>query len=104
MFVADARPSASHDPGAIHATIDYIHANPMRAGLVERPEHWRASSAAYFAGAGRPPLAPDVDSIPSPPKRWGFRVAEVKRQMARRMNGMLTRSAARACHPPVGQP
>jgi len=61
-----------HDPGTIHATIDYIHANPVRAGLVERPEHWRWSSAAYFAGAGRPPLAPNVHSIPSPPKHWRF--------------------------------
>jgi len=79
VHAADARPSASHDPGTIHATIDYIHANPVRTGLVERPEHrrrqhpvvstpWRRSSAANSAGTGRPPLAADVDSIPSPPK------------------------------------
>jgi len=59
-----------HDPGTIHATIDYIHANPVRAGLVERPEQWRWSSAAYFAGTEWPPLTPDADSIPSPPKHW----------------------------------
>ncbi|NOT00076.1 MAG: hypothetical protein HOP29_05570 [Phycisphaerales bacterium] len=61
-----------HDPGTIHTTIDYIHANPVRAGLVERPEDWRWSSAAYFAGTSAPPLAPDVDSIPSPPNHWRF--------------------------------
>jgi putative transposase len=61
-----------HDPGTIHATIDYIHANPVRAGLVEQPEEWRWSSAAYFAGTGTPALVPDVDSIPSPPRHWRF--------------------------------
>ena len=61
-----------HDPGTIHATIDYIHAIPVRTGLVERPELRRWSSPAFFAGAGRPPLAPDVDSIPSPPRHWRF--------------------------------
>ncbi|GMU82034.1 MAG: hypothetical protein AMXMBFR47_19050 [Planctomycetota bacterium] len=61
-----------HDPGTIHKTIDYIHANPVRAGLVERPELWRWSSAAYFAGTGEPPLVPDTRSIPSPPAHWRF--------------------------------
>ncbi|MFO0839650.1 MAG: hypothetical protein U1D55_14130 [Phycisphaerae bacterium] len=61
-----------HDPGTIHATIDYIHANPVRAGLIQRPELWRWSSAAYFAGTGAAPLKPDVDSIPSPPAHWRF--------------------------------
>ena len=62
-----------HDPGTIHATIDYVHANPVRARLVERPELWRWSSAAYFAGEGAAPLEPDVDSIPAPPAHWRFR-------------------------------
>ncbi len=62
-----------HDPGTIHATLDYIHAHPVRAGLVESPEAWRWSSAAYFAGTSAPPLTPDVSSIPSPPERWRFR-------------------------------
>jgi putative transposase len=60
------------EPGTIHATIDYLHANPVRAGLVERPELWRWSSAAHFAGTSRPPLVPDVDSIPAPPPHWRF--------------------------------
>ncbi len=59
-----------HEPRTIHATIDYIHANPVRAGLVELPELWRWSSAAYFAGTGESPLIPDVQSIPFPPGHW----------------------------------
>ncbi len=59
-------------PGTIHATIDYIHANPVRAALVERPELWRWSSAAHFAGTGAAPLRPDTDSIPAPPGHWRF--------------------------------
>ncbi|MBK8915202.1 MAG: hypothetical protein IPM64_11500 [Phycisphaerales bacterium] len=62
-----------HDAGTIHATIDYVHANPVRAKLIERPEQWRWSSAAYFAGTGAVPLEPDAHSIPTPPARWRFR-------------------------------
>ena len=40
----------------------YIHLNPVRRGLVERAEQWKWSSAAWFLGAGTPPLIPD--SIP----------------------------------------
>jgi putative transposase len=60
-------------PGTIHAAIDYIHANPVRAGLVDRAEQWRWSSAAYFAGGELSPLVPDWESIPSPPSHWGLR-------------------------------
>jgi len=51
-------------PDAIHAEIEYMHANPVRRGLVERPEDWPWSSARYFAGRADVPLALDVDSIP----------------------------------------
>ena len=44
--------------------IDYIHLNPVRRGLVERPEQWKWSSAAWFLSAGKPPLIPD----PIPPE------------------------------------
>ena len=30
--------------------IDYIHNNPVEAGFVEKPEHWRLSSACDYAG------------------------------------------------------
>jgi putative transposase len=34
----------------LQAMIDYIHANPVRRGLVERPEDWEWSSARFYAG------------------------------------------------------
>jgi putative transposase len=33
--------------------LDYLHDNPCRKGLVRRPEHWRYSSASYYATEGR---------------------------------------------------
>jgi len=30
--------------------IEYIHFNPVKAGLVTEPEDWRYSSAGYYAG------------------------------------------------------
>ncbi len=38
------------EPQSIHDTIDYIHYNPVRRGLVTRPEDWFWSSARDFAG------------------------------------------------------
>jgi putative transposase len=35
---------------ALRAMIDYIHANPVRRGLVARAEDWEWSSAPWFAG------------------------------------------------------
>ena len=40
--------------------MEYIHNNPLRRGLIERPEHWSYSSASnYILGSGRM----DVDVI-----------------------------------------
>jgi putative transposase len=36
---------------AIHDIIEYIHWNPVHRGLVSRPEEWRWSSAADWAGS-----------------------------------------------------
>jgi len=38
---------------AISEIIDYIHANPVRRGLVERPTDWLWSSARCWAGMDR---------------------------------------------------
>ena len=35
---------------AIDGVIDYIHNNPVKAGFVDRPEHYPYSSAVDFAG------------------------------------------------------
>jgi putative transposase len=49
---------------AIYATMEYIHLNPVRRGLAERPECWRWSSAGFYEGAADAPLKMDVDSLP----------------------------------------
>jgi len=48
----------------IRATLDYIHANPVRRGLVESAEDWHWSSAGYYVLGRAEPLKPDADSIP----------------------------------------
>ena len=50
-------------PGTRMNMIDYIHMNPVRRGLVENPEQWKWSSAAWYLGAGGVPIR--VDSIPA---------------------------------------
>jgi putative transposase len=42
--------------------IDYIHLNPVRKGLVERPEDWLWSSAGHFLKSSSSPLPLDVIS------------------------------------------
>ncbi|MEM7812270.1 MAG: transposase [Planctomycetota bacterium] len=39
-------------PAAIGASIDYLHANPVRRGLCDRPTDWRWSSARFYADDG----------------------------------------------------
>ena len=34
----------------LHQKVDYLHHNPVRAGLVARPEDWLYSSAGHYAG------------------------------------------------------
>ena len=51
-------------PKTIHATSDYIHANPVRRELVDAVDDWYWSCARYFIARTNGPLAPDVDSIP----------------------------------------
>ncbi|QDU86909.1 hypothetical protein Pla175_02630 [Pirellulimonas nuda] len=50
-------------PRTLLATIDYIHLNPVRRGLVERAEDWRWSSAASTLYGKERPL--QVDPIPA---------------------------------------
>lgn len=54
-----------YTPQALLAMIDYLHANPVRKGLVERPRDWWWSSAAWFDDGSEIPLK--VDPIP---KDW----------------------------------
>jgi putative transposase len=40
------------DGAHLHACLRYVELNPVRAGLVERPEQWRWSSARAHLGLG----------------------------------------------------
>ncbi len=44
----------------MHNTIDYIHLNPVRCGLVTKPEEWRWSSAQWYAGIADPVIQIDA--------------------------------------------
>ncbi len=44
---------------ALRAMIDYIHANPLRRGLVSAAEDWEWSSARWYAGLS--PVKVDID-------------------------------------------
>ena len=50
------------EPSTLLAMIDYIHRNPLRRGLVQRPVDWHWSSAAYYEADGPSPLR--LDPIP----------------------------------------
>jgi putative transposase len=50
-------------PKTLLKMIDYIHANPVRRQLVERPCDWKWSSAAWYADRSPGPLA--IDPIPA---------------------------------------
>ncbi|MBI5049217.1 MAG: transposase [Deltaproteobacteria bacterium] len=41
-------PQMISDEKMLLPKIEYIHANPVRRGYVERPEYWKYSSAGYF--------------------------------------------------------
>lgn len=44
---------------ALHAMIEYIHMNPVRRGLVDRPEQWKWSSARDWMGLEGSPILVD---------------------------------------------
>ena len=46
-------------PKTLQSMMDYIHMNPVRRGLVERPGDWRWSSASWYLDGSNPPLIPD---------------------------------------------
>lgn len=51
----------------LHRMIDYIHANPIRRGLVERAEDWAWSSARWYAGTGHI----EIEMDRTIPMDWG---------------------------------
>jgi putative transposase len=47
------------DVSTLRQVIDYIHANPVRRGLAQRPEDWEWSSARCYAGMTPVPITMD---------------------------------------------
>ncbi len=63
------QPGGGHDrnltePGAIYELVDYIHYNPVRRGLVEKPEDWPWSSARAWLLDETGPLRINKESFP----------------------------------------
>jgi putative transposase len=52
-------------PEEIHEKIHYIHANPVRRGLVERLEDWPWSSYRAWADGDESPVPIDKQSVPA---------------------------------------
>jgi putative transposase len=51
------------EPETAWRTLEYLHLNPVRRGLVDRPVDWEWSSARWYAGIRPVPLEID-DSLP----------------------------------------
>jgi putative transposase len=45
-------PKLIHDETMMRQKLEYIHANPVRRGYVDEPQHWRYSSARTYLGQG----------------------------------------------------
>ena len=54
---------------SVMAATDYIHANPIRRGLVEQARQWKRSSARWYESDGQE-IDPDLPKIHGLP--WGF--------------------------------
>jgi len=66
----------------LYRLIQYVHANPVRRGLCQRPEDWLWSSAVDFAGVRVGPLRLDRDSLP------GVVSADIGRRLPRPRKGI----------------
>jgi len=60
VWADDTHPEAIVSKEFARQKLDYLHNNPVRKGLVAAPEHWRYSSAAFYAGEVDCPLEIDV--------------------------------------------
>ena len=52
------------EPSVVYQQIEYLHNNPVRRGLCERPEDWLWSSAVDYARMRAGPLRLDRQSLP----------------------------------------
>jgi len=52
------------NPNIVRATVDYVHANPVRRGLVNFPDDWPWSSSRFYSGRSDLLLLPNPVSMP----------------------------------------
>ena len=54
-------------PEAVNGSIEYIHLNPVRRGLISDPHEWRWSSCRFYATDGQcqDPALPKVQGLPA---------------------------------------
>jgi len=45
-----SHPQLIQNEAMLRQKLDYIHFNPVKRGYVDKPEHWRYSSARDYAG------------------------------------------------------
>jgi putative transposase len=57
------------EPRYVWEMIDYIHANPVRRGLCDRPEDWPWSSSRQYRGFEAESLKIDRESLPEDPRK-----------------------------------
>ena len=50
--------------------LEYIHNNPVQAGLSVRPEDWHWSSAAHYSASCAPPVPVDSVNFPADRNAW----------------------------------
>lgn len=58
------------NPKATWQAIDYIHDNPVQAGLCSSPKNWEWSSAAYFIDRSQSPVELNLRSLPPRAQRY----------------------------------
>ena len=56
-------------PSDVNEKIRYIHENPVRRGLVSRPEDWPLSSASQWITNLEGPVSLNLDALPEPELR-----------------------------------
>lgn len=61
-----SHPQVIAGEGMLRQKIEYIHANPVRAGWVDAPEHWRYSSARNYLGSANCTI--EIDLWPGVPE------------------------------------
>ncbi len=52
VWTGNNHPIEIYTPPIIDTKLNYIHQNPVRAGLVDDPAHYKYSSASNYAGLG----------------------------------------------------